>query len=65
MSTKMDSFEYTRASSNQFAELLKKQVLMLDGAMGTMIQKHTLEEPDFRGDRFADHASDLKGNNIY
>ncbi|RKX40111.1 MAG: methionine synthase, partial [Verrucomicrobia bacterium] len=55
--------EYTTTSGKRFAELLGKQVLMLDGAMGTMIQKHKLEEPDFRGERFADHPSDLKGNN--
>ncbi len=55
--------EYTTASGHQFAELLKSQILMLDGAMGTMIQQHTLEEADFRGERFAEHPSDLKGNN--
>ena len=36
---------------------------MLDGAMGTMIQRHNLQEADFRGDRFKDHAYPLKGNN--
>lgn len=36
---------------------------MLDGAMGTMIQRHKLEEEDFRGDRFKDHSHPLKGNN--
>ncbi len=55
--------EYTTPRGQQFAELLESQMLMLDGAMGTMIQKHKLEEADFRGERFADHASDLKGNN--
>ncbi len=43
--------------------LLRKRILVLDGAMGTMIQAHELDEADFRGERFADHASDLKGNN--
>src|SRR5690606_23767044 len=42
---------------------LDKKILMLDGAMGTMIQRHKLEEEDFRGDRFRDHKSELKGNN--
>ena len=42
---------------------LKERILVLDGAMGTMIQKHSLSEADFRGTRFADHAHDLKGNN--
>ena len=49
-----------------FAELrerLAKRILFLDGAMGTMVQRHELEEDDFRGERFADHAGDLKGNN--
>ena len=44
-------------------DLLKKRILVLDGAMGTMIQRYTLSENDFRGDRFNDHDSDLKGNN--
>ena len=44
-------------------ELLQKKILVIDGAMGTMIQRHTLEEKDFRGDRFADHSHPLKGNN--
>ncbi len=49
------------------SELLKQQlsqrILFLDGAMGTMIQSYKLEEKDYRGDRFADWSSDLKGNN--
>jgi len=36
---------------------------MMDGAMGTMIQKHKLEEKDFRGQQYAKHSKDLKGNN--
>src|SRR5512139_259549 len=42
--------------------LLSQRILVLDGAMGTMIQRHTLTEADFRGTRFADHPRDLKGN---
>ncbi|HEY4326043.1 MAG TPA: methionine synthase [Mucilaginibacter sp.] len=42
---------------------LEKRILVIDGAMGTMIQRYELSEDDFRGDRFRDHASDLKGNN--
>jgi 5-methyltetrahydrofolate--homocysteine methyltransferase len=38
-------------------------MLVLDGAMGTMIQRHGLQEADYRGERFADHPHDLKGNN--
>src|SRR5262245_6813704 len=44
-------------------DILKERILVLDGAMGTMIQRHTLEEADFRGERFKDHPHPLKGNN--
>lgn len=44
-------------------DILKERILVLDGAMGTMIQKHPLTEEDFRGERFKDHKSQLKGNN--
>ncbi|WDF55334.1 methionine synthase [Mucilaginibacter sp. KACC 22063] len=44
-------------------EELKKRILVIDGAMGTMIQRYQLTEADFRGDRFKNHPSDLKGNN--
>lgn len=43
--------------------LMKKRILYLDGAMGTMIQGYKLQEKDFRGERFKNHSSDLKGNN--
>ena len=46
-----------------FEELLKSHILILDGAMGTMIQRYKLEEADYRGERFKDWSSDLKGNN--
>lgn len=45
------------------AREMKQRVLILDGAMGTMIQGFKLAESDFRGERFAEHAVDLKGNN--
>jgi 5-methyltetrahydrofolate--homocysteine methyltransferase len=48
---------------NKFTQLLDERILFLDGAMGTMIQRHKLEEADYRGERFADWPSDLKGNN--
>jgi 5-methyltetrahydrofolate--homocysteine methyltransferase len=41
----------------------KARILILDGAMGTMIQRYKLDEAGYRGDRFKDHARDLKGNN--
>jgi len=44
-------------------EALKKRILVIDGAMGTMIQRHKLTEQDYRGSRFANWPSDLKGNN--
>jgi 5-methyltetrahydrofolate--homocysteine methyltransferase len=44
-------------------EILKERILVLDGAMGTMIQRHNLQEADFRGERFKDHQYPLKGNN--
>lgn len=44
-------------------EALRQRILILDGAMGTMIQAEKLKEADFRGDRFKDHPSDLSGNN--
>ena len=44
-------------------DLLARRILVLDGAMGTMIQRHKLTEQDFRGARFANHSHDLKGDN--
>ena len=42
---------------------LQQRILILDGGMGTMIQSYKLEEQDYRGARFADWPSDVKGNN--
>lgn len=47
----------------ELQELLAARIMMLDGAMGTMIQRQRLGEADYRGERFADWDSDLKGNN--
>ena len=44
-------------------EIFKERILVLDGAMGTMVQSYRLTENDFKGDRFKDHPKDLKGNN--
>ncbi|MEO7801441.1 MAG: homocysteine S-methyltransferase family protein [Ginsengibacter sp.] len=44
-------------------ECLQERILIIDGAMGTMIQRYNLEEKDFRGKRFSDWPSDLQGNN--
>ena len=52
---------YTRAQ--QLPEILKQRIVILDGAMGTMIQRYKLTEADYRGERFASHHVDVKGNN--
>ena len=44
-------------------QILKQRIVIIDGAMGTMIQTENLVESDYRGERFADHGSDVKGNN--
>ncbi len=49
--------------TSELSALLAEKLLILDGAMGTMIQRHALQEADYRGRRFADHPHDLKGNN--
>ena len=52
---------YTRGAD--FVRLLSERIVILDGAMGTMIQRYKLAEEDFRGERFAGHGKDVKGNN--
>jgi 5-methyltetrahydrofolate--homocysteine methyltransferase len=52
---------YTRGQ--QLPEILAKRIVILDGAMGTMIQRFKLNEAQFRGERFADFHKDIKGNN--
>ncbi|CAG2149511.1 MULTISPECIES: homocysteine S-methyltransferase family protein [Cupriavidus] len=52
---------YTRAAN--LPRLLRERILILDGAMGTMIQRYKLTEADYRGERFAEHKVDVKGNN--
>lgn len=49
--------------TNQLKNALAQRILVLDGAMGTMLQSHDLQEADFRGEQFAEHSCDLKGNN--
>jgi len=49
--------------SEQFHAALGQRILILDGAMGTMIQRYKLGEAEYRGTRFAEHAHDVKGNN--
>ena len=57
----MNALPYTRAA--QLPAILNQRIVVLDGAMGTMIQRYRLSEADYRGARFADHPKDLKGNN--
>ncbi|TMH10054.1 MAG: 5-methyltetrahydrofolate--homocysteine methyltransferase [Betaproteobacteria bacterium] len=57
----MNPIVYTRAQ--QLPEILRQRIAILDGAMGTMIQRYKLGEADYRGERFKDHPKDLKGNN--
>ncbi len=52
---------YTRGAD--FARALGSRIMILDGAMGTMIQQYKLSEADFRSERFAGHGKDVKGNN--
>lgn len=59
--TKPEPRTYTRASA--LPGILQQRILIIDGAMGTMVQREKLTEADFRGPRFADHPKDLKGNN--
>ncbi|MGI9277238.1 MAG: methionine synthase [Endozoicomonas sp.] len=49
--------------TESFSAQLQNRILILDGAMGTMIQGYKLEEEDYRGQRFMDHSCDVKGNN--
>src|SRR5574337_1083022 len=57
----MQPAPYTRGAG--LPALLQQRILIIDGALGTMIQRFKLSEADSRGDRFADHPKDLKGNN--
>lgn len=52
-----------KTTVEKFKKLLTERILVIDGAMGTMIQRHKLTEKDFRGERFKDYPHDLKGNN--
>jgi 5-methyltetrahydrofolate--homocysteine methyltransferase len=57
----MNAPHFTRGAA--LAALLPQRIVIIDGAMGTMIQRYKLTEADYRGERFKDHAKDLKGNN--
>ena len=54
----------TRSGTEQeLRALLERRILVIDGAMGTMIQREKLSDADYRGERFRDHPADLKGMN--
>ena len=53
----------TTPRTHDIERIAKNRLLFLDGAMGTMVQRHRLTEADFRGTRFADHPRDLRGDN--
>ncbi len=57
----MTAKKYTRGQA--LPEILKKRIMILDGAMGTMVQRFKLSEAQFRGERFKDFHKDIKGNN--
>ena len=53
----------TQSSNTKFEQTLNSRIMILDGAMGSMIQTYKLTEEEYRGERFKDWPSDLKGNN--
>lgn len=55
--------KHAKRSSMNIRAALEKRILVIDGAMGTMIQRYKLSEADYRGERFANWQSDIKGNN--
>jgi len=57
------TLSHAASTETRLRELLARRILILDGAMGTMIQRYKLSEADFRGARFADHPVDVRGNN--
>jgi 5-methyltetrahydrofolate--homocysteine methyltransferase len=59
----MEARERILLRRRQLEQALGQRIVVMDGAMGTMVQRHNLTEKDFRGERFASHGKDLKGNN--
>ena len=59
----MEARERILSKRHQLEQALGQRIVVMDGAMGTMVQRHPLTEKDFRGERFASHPKDLKGNN--
>ena len=59
----MKNFSISRPNEEDLKKVLSERILIMDGAMGTMIQQEKLTEDDFRGDLFKKHPDELKGNN--
>ena len=59
----MKNFAKKHPTEIDLKNLVNERIVIMDGAMGTMIQQEKLEEEDFRGDHFKNHAKELKGNN--
>ena len=59
----MKNFSKSKPTEKDLIKLFKDRIVIMDGAMGTMIQQEKLEENDFRGEHFKDHLKELKGNN--
>ena len=63
MTTNVQAHVAPSTARARLEAILAERVVVMDGAMGTMIQRHRLAEADYRGERFASHAHDLRGNN--
>ena len=63
MAQALSPVPYSLPLPDALSQALQERILILDGGMGTMLQSYGLEEEDFRGERFADWPSDIKGNN--
>ncbi|HOF64756.1 MAG TPA: hypothetical protein PLL54_10665, partial [Dermatophilaceae bacterium] len=60
----MTDLSWVRPDATEaLTDAFRSRILLLDGAMGTMVQRHELTEADYRGERFAAWPSDLRGNN--
>lgn len=57
------TIQFPTGRAQEIQQALEERILVIDGAMGTMIQRHKLEEEDYRGEEFKDHSCYLKGNN--
>lgn len=63
MNHEIQKLDFANQLKMNLTELIQQKILILDGAMGTMIQRHQLSEEDYRGERFKDFHQSLKGNN--